>query len=59
MSNNISDQLFLEGERVVERNLDFLYFIGIVLILFFILLIVRYLIKYFSVKNKTNPNTIF
>ena len=23
MSNNISDQLFLEGERVVERNLDF------------------------------------
>ncbi|HOZ53439.1 MAG TPA: type IV secretion system DNA-binding domain-containing protein [bacterium] len=57
--NDLSNQLVLEGETIVERNLDYLYLIGIIVFLLIALFIVRHLIKYFSVRNKNNNNSIF
>ncbi len=59
MNNDISSQIALEGEVLIQSNLNYLYWIAFFVFVFLLLYLLRYFVKYFSVRSKDNSNIIF
>ncbi|MFA5644646.1 MAG: type IV secretion system DNA-binding domain-containing protein [Patescibacteria group bacterium] len=56
---DFSDKIILEGEVLVQSNINYLYWIAFALFLVLVFLVFRYFVKYFSIRNKESNNIIF
>ncbi|HPT08245.1 MAG TPA: type IV secretion system DNA-binding domain-containing protein [bacterium] len=56
---NLTNQIIEEGEVVAQQNSTYLIWLIFLGSLIVILFLIRYIIKYFSIRNKDNNNVIF